>query len=125
MIPILDIFTGVVTGVKGILDKFIPDANLKVQAQAELDQMIHQSDMTQLLLDMKEADSESFFVKGWRPAVGWMGVAGLGFQTVIAPVLGMFGLRVPAIDTGTLTSLLVAMLGMGGLRSFDKYANKK
>ncbi len=124
MIPILDAIEGILGIGNSILGKFIPDATVKLQAQEEFAKLIHESDMTQLLLDMKEADSESFFVKGWRPAVGWMGVAGLAFATILQPMLISLGLKIPAIDTGTLTSLLVAMLGMGGLRSFDKYAKK-
>lgn len=78
------------------------------------------------LITLAEAQHRSVFVAGWRPGAGWLCVAGLGYAFVIRPILvdlanlldivmlpGSF-----AVDH--LTELLVALLGLGGLRSWDK-----
>jgi hypothetical protein len=72
-----------------------------------------------------EAASTSFFVAGWRPAVGWTCVAGLGYSFFGLPILSWgsvnFGWVIPpALDMGTLLTLLLGMLGLGGLRTKEK-----
>lgn len=74
------------------------------------------------------AVSPSLFRSGWRPAIGWVCVAVLFWQFLLAPLLfwmaGMLTGRpippIPAIDTGMLFNLILAMLGLGGLRTFEK-----
>ncbi|MDB5686374.1 MAG: hypothetical protein JWR77_963 [Rhizorhabdus sp.] len=66
------------------------------------------------------------FATGWRPFAGWMCAAGLGFQFVIAPLLGWGGAMaghpeaMPALDLSSLLTMLSAMLGLGGLRTVEK-----
>lgn len=80
-----------------------------------------------------EAQHASVFVAGWRPAVGWIAAAGLGFNFILQPLLvwgwSLLQARgfVPAgsappdaLDISDLIMLLMGMLGMGGLRTYEK-----
>jgi hypothetical protein len=63
------------------------------------------------------------FVAGWRPAVGWVGVAALAYQFIVYPVLlwlPWVHTPPPPLDSTMLYSLVTGMLGIAGLRSFDK-----
>ena len=80
----------------------------------------------QLDINKEEAASTSVFVSGWRPFLGW--ACGIAFVTVtalfpiLAAFLGLFGitLTIPHLDITAMVSLLTGMLGLGGLRSYDK-----
>jgi hypothetical protein len=80
-----------------------------------------------------EAAHPSVWVSGWRPGVGWVGVAGLAYQFILYPLLVWAwslgqswgyveaGLQPPPLlDTDALIVLLSAVLGVAGLRSYDK-----
>lgn len=129
---------GVVDKAMGMIDKLIPDRNLAAQVKAQLDTLRltqeHEAEMAevQLLLgqiqvNTEEAKSSSLFVAGWRPFIGWTCGAGVAYAYVLHPmalfVAFMFDVdvsRMPALDIGTLLSLVMAMLGVAGLRSLDK-----
>ena len=98
--------------------------------QARIDQ---KTDLAQIEVNQVEAASASAFVSGWRPAVGWVGVAGLGYQFLGYPLmqwLWAFGQGVdlipkdlpspPDLQTDQLMVLLSGLLGFGGMRSFEK-----
>lgn len=73
-----------------------------------------------------EAGSASFFVAGWRPAVGWCGVLGLIYSVLLQPMLAWYStmLRItapPMIDSGALITLLGVILGIGSMRSYEKF----
>lgn len=87
----------------------------------------------QVELNKIEAGSDSLYKSGWRPAVGWVCVAGLAFTFVVKPLLPWlvqvagipFGYvsalpPMPEIPMGDLTILLAGMLGLGGFRTFEK-----
>jgi hypothetical protein len=83
--------------------------------------------LAQLDVDKADASSGSNFRGGWRPAAGWVCVAALAFDNLIAPclpwwlqVLGIDAPPMPKLDTSQTTGLLCALLGLGGLRSIDK-----
>ena len=98
--------------------------------QSRIDQT---TDLAQIEVNKVEAASASVFVSGWRPAVGWVGVAGLGYQFLGYPLLQWlwtFGQGVdlipkglaspPNLQTDQLMVLLSGLLGFGGMRSFEK-----
>jgi hypothetical protein len=98
--------------------------------QSKIDQA---TDLAQIQVNQVEAASASAFVSGWRPAVGWVGVAGLGYQFLGYPLmqwLWAFGQGVdlipkdlpspPDLQTDQLMVLLSGLLGFGGMRSFEK-----
>ena len=81
----------------------------------------------QLAVNAAEASSGSAYAAGWRPTVGYVCVAGLAYTFLAQPLLPWFaavaGVQVPPLpqlDTNVLMTLLLGMLGIGGLRSVEK-----
>jgi len=72
-------------------------------------------------LSIIEAGHRSLFVAGWRPAVGWICAIGIGFAFIGNPLLQRFvGGGVIAVPLDMILELVLAMLGMGALRTFEK-----
>ena len=114
-----------------LIDKLFPDpaqkaaANyelLKLHQQGELALLAQQVDLakTQTDTNTEEAKSSNWWVAGWRPYIGWVCGTGLGYQLLVYPILVGFVPSVVPLDTGTLLTLLLGMLGLGGMRSFEK-----
>jgi len=118
-----------------ILEKVIPDPSAKAAAQLELLQLQQAGEFRQIEADLQvllaqtevnkvEAAQDSFR-GGWRPAVGWVCVAGMGYtylgQPLIAWASAINGWAAPpTIDTFDLLIMLGGMLGFGGMRSFER-----
>jgi len=131
MIPILEI------GAK-LLDKFFPDPEKKAAAELELYklhqagafkeiELAHQEVLAQVAVNAEEAKSASTFVSGWRPFVGWVGGLGLLYVAMLEPICRFVAVvyfkydgPFPAIDTTISLQVLLGMLGLGGMRSFEK-----
>jgi len=109
-----------------VLNKFIPDPELKAKAEAELRTTLLEWDKGQLEINKVEAAHSSIFVSGWRPFIGWTCGAAVAYQFVIVPWLtwisGMIAIAIPPAPSldDMLWQLLFALLGMGGLRTFEK-----
>ena len=116
-----------IVGVAGkVLNKFVADKDLKVKLQHELKTAFHAANLAQIDLNNQEAAHQSMFVAGWRPFVGWTCGVALAYHFLIAPLLG-FMLVLYCIDTpmpefefSQLSTNLMGMLGLGGLRSYEK-----
>ena len=103
-----------------VINKFIPDPNAKISAEAALRESLQRWDGQQAAVNEAEAYNPNLFVSGWRPAIGWIGAAGLCYQYVLRPLLTATGYgNFPALD-GSLMELVMAMLGMAGLRTYEK-----
>ncbi len=121
-----------------IINKVIPDKAAAAAAISQLQQLEAQgaleTEKTQLAsitsaqsdVDKVEAANPSMFVAGWRPAVGWVCAAALGFQYIARPLIQWyFAIAhqvvpvLPGIDDN-LWQLMAGLLGMGALRSYDK-----
>ena len=80
----------------------------------------------QLDVNAKEASHRSVFVAGWRPAIGWCGALALFFAFILSPCIEWYakfsGMDIvpPAIETGPLLAIVTSMLGVAGMRSFEK-----
>jgi len=120
--------TDSVVGIAGkVLDKFIQDKDLKAKLQHEMDMQLHNANLAQIDVNKAEAASGSIFKGGWRPFVGWVcGVAMLYhflLQPIIVFTLSAAGITfdLPEFDMGSLMTILMGLLGLGGLRSFEKH----
>lgn len=112
-----------------VLDKIIPDAGARDAAKLELLKAQQSGELQVLLgqleINKEEAKSPGLFKGGWRPASGWTCVIGLAYTFLFHPLFtwlaNIKGWPLPpAIDIDTLLILLGSLLGIGGLRSFDK-----
>lgn len=110
--------------VTGILDKFIEDKDQKAQLAHDIATMSerHAQELAkgQLEINKAEAASGSLFKGGWRPAVGWICVLGFGVNFLVSPIAAGFGFVIPQADTSVMLPVLMGMLGLGGLRTFEK-----
>lgn len=114
---------------KDLISRFFPDKTeaarveaefLRLAAQGELQQVI-----AQLEINAKEAAHPSVFVAGWRPAFGWAGCAGFVYAVIVQPLLAwgaaIKGLPTPPeLNMDLLWVVITGMLGIGGLRTFEK-----
>ena len=117
--------------VTGLLDKFIPDADQKAKLAHEIATMSekhHQEALlAQLEINKAEAQSGSIFKGGWRPAVGWTCAIAFMYHFILKDLI-IFGCAIagvelpdmPDFDMGTLLTVLGGMLGIGGLRTYEK-----
>lgn len=130
--------TALLPTISGLLDKLIPDP--EARAKAQLDLMRLQQDGAFKELDMQlqvnlaqaeinkvEAASQNGFQAGWRPLAGYMCVAGMGYEFLLRPmlpwVLTVSGVDAPALPSldGVLFELMFGMLGLGAMRTADRW----
>jgi hypothetical protein len=109
----------VAAGIK-VLDKFVADPDAKIKAEAELRNALFALDAKQAEINTAEASNPNVFVSGWRPAIGWIGAGGLAYHFILRPIfVGLGWTSLPTLD-GMLFELIFAMLGFGGLRTYEK-----
>ena len=117
--------------VTGLLDKFIQDKDLKAKLAHDIATMAekhsHENALAQIEVNKIEAASPDFFKSSWRPFIGW--VCGVAFayhfvlQPIIIFVVALFGAQIPALpefDMASLMTVLGGLLGLGGLRTYEK-----
>lgn len=121
-----------------LLNKVLPDAEAKAKAQLELAKLAQdgefktldaqlQINLAQAKINEIEAASSNPMAATWRPAAGWVCVLGLGYEFLLRPLLpwmltvaGHPGApELPSLD-GVLMELVFAMLGIGGMRTFER-----
>lgn len=102
---------------------------LKMQQSGELAALAAETDIAkgQLAVNAAEAASGNAYASSWRPTVGYVCVAGLGYTFLLQPLLpwlaALLGATVPPLpplDTSVLMTLLLGMLGIGGMRTAEK-----
>lgn len=122
-----------------IINKVIPDPVAKAEAQLKILQMQQNGEFKQIDAEVQialgqveinkvEAASDSLFKSGWRPAVGWTCAAAFAAKFIGGPTLFVLAqfipemkpIVLPPIDMTEMLPLLLGMLGLGGLRSWDK-----
>jgi len=120
--PILGIAEGVMKG----LDELFTSDEEKAQATLKMTALLQQPHMLQAMANIEEAKHRSVFVAGWRPALGWVCATGLAYQFLILPFAGLINAyltlpaELPVIEAAELTTLVMALLGLGGLRTYEK-----
>ena len=112
--------------VSDILDKFVADKDLKLKLSHELEKEIISLNRAQIELNKVEASHENVFVAGWRPFIGWACGVALVYHFLIEPIIqyiliingSEFG--TPEFDFSQLSTIVMAMLGMSSLRTYEK-----
>lgn len=114
-----------------LIDRIFPDKNKQAEYRLKIVELEKEGNLAalnaevQLLLGQLEinkidAQSKSFFQYGWRPFIGWVGGASLVWNFIVYQTVLWFDGSAPALDVGPLMALVTALLGVGGMRSFDK-----
>jgi hypothetical protein len=106
-----------------LLDKFIPDADTKQNIAFELSTMAekHAQELavSQIAANTQQAAHKSMFVAGARPGTMWICNLGLLYNVLINPIMSVW-VDMPPIQTELLYPILGGLLGLGGMRSFEK-----
>ncbi len=122
----LNPFAGIAEGVMEGLDDLFTSDEEKAVANLKVQEVLQKPHVLQAMANIEEAKHKSVFVAGWRPAIGWVCAVGLGYQFLILPFAGLINAyyvlpaELPAIEAAELTTLVMALLGLGGLRSYEK-----
>ena len=125
---LLDTLIGPVTS---IIDKIVPDKDQAAKLAHEIatmsEKMANEQVLAQIEVNKAEAASGSLFKGGWRPAIGWICGLALFWSFILQPFLVFFLLvfgvdlpPLPEVGTADLMPILLGMLGLGGLRSYEK-----
>jgi len=106
------------------VDKIFTNDEERMQAQALLNKIAQKPAVLQAEINKIEAQHRSLFVAGWRPAIGWVCAIGLAFPFILNPLIEWAGGTGPKIPMDQLMELVVALLGLGTLRTFEKLAGR-
>lgn len=122
----------ILPAVTDVIGRFLPEdkqkkAEAERQIEASLLEHLAKIDVAQLGINKQEASHRSVFVAGWRPFIGWTCGIALAYNYVLQPIL-IFVLAqtghlvdLPAMDLNEIMPVLMGMLGLGGLRTFEKF----
>ena len=105
----------------------------RIQLELEGRRIDQAIDLAQTEVNKAEASNQNLFVAGWRPAIGWVGAAAMAYQFLLYPLLVWAWVWLqaeqivpkevkppPMLDTEALWVILSGMLGIAGMRSFEK-----
>jgi len=118
-----EMITALIPAVSGILDKFVPDADTKNKLAHDLATMAekHAQELALAQIEVLKADAKgNWFQASWRPLIGWICGLSLGINYMVSPIAAGFGVAIPQADMSVMMPLMFGMLGIGGMRSFDK-----
>jgi len=127
----MSLITSLIGPVTGLLDKFVEDKDQKAKLAHEIatmsDTHAQQALLAQLEINKAEASSGSLFKGGWRPFIGWICGVALLYHFILSPliifIVVLTGAKIPPLpefDMGSLMTVLLGMLGIGGLRTYEK-----
>lgn len=106
-----------------LLDKFIPDADTKQKLAFELSTMAekHAQELALAQIEVLKADAKgNWFQASWRPLIGWICGLSLGINYMVSPIAAGFDVNIPQADMSVMMPLMFGMLGISGMRSYDK-----
>ena len=128
MIPLI---TTLLPSVMDVAGRFLPeDKQKRAEAEREIEAKLTESlaniDLANLKINEADAKSGNWFQSGWRPFIGWSCGFSLAYSYALQPIL-TFGLAqagylidLPAVNLGEMMPVLMGLLGLGGLRTFEK-----
>tara|TARA_R110000868_G_scaffold248486_1_gene505004 strand:- start:220 stop:627 length:408 start_codon:yes stop_codon:yes gene_type:complete len=113
-----------------IISRIFPDPAQAAQAKLELMKLQQSGDLATMTaqtdINKEEAKSSNIFVSGWRPFVGWICGSAFALHFLLLPVANFVMVAtggkevVLAFDMQTLMTVLMGLLGLGGMRTFEK-----
>lgn len=114
---------------KDLIGRFFPDKTEAARVEAEFLRMAAQGELQQVIaqleINAREAQHPSIWVAGWRPFFGWAGGFGFVYATIVQPLLAWWAAvegwpAPPELNLDLLWVVVTGMLGIGGLRTFEK-----
>jgi len=122
----MQLLGSLVAPVTGLLDKFIEDKDQKAALAHEIATMAerHGHEIALAQIEVLKADAKgNWFQSSWRPLIGWICGLSLGINYMVSPIAAGFGIVIPQADMSVMMPLLFGMLGIAGMRSYDKKQN--
>lgn len=126
-------FDGIIKGVGGIIDDLHTSDEEKLKASLQEKTIEAELIKGQLEVNKVEARHRSLLVAGWRPALGWCGALAIGYKFLLYPLIvwawvffqgqGWVPVELsppPSVEAGELYPIIMGILGLGGMRSFEK-----
>ena len=117
----------VIEGVGKVAEHFVTTDKERMALELESRKIDQQNDMAQIDVNKMEAQSASLFVSGWRPFVGWVCGFALLYVAILDPiarfvaeVIYTYAGKFPEIDTTITMQVLFGLLGLGGMRTYEK-----
>ena len=114
---------------EAITGKAIEDPAKKAEIELKLKELEQAINLGQIEVNKAEANNANWFVAGWRPAIGWVGAFAIAYTYILSPLidwacaLADLHIATPRPDMGMLFNLILAMLGFGGMRTYEKIKN--
>lgn len=107
-----------------LLSKFIEDKDQKNKLAHEIATMAekHGQQIALQQIEVLKADAKgNWFQSSWRPLIGWICGLSMGINYMVSPIMAGFGVTIPQADMSVMMPLMFGMLGISGMRSYDKY----
>ncbi|HAK92466.1 3TM-type holin [Massilia timonae] len=129
--------TALIPVLGNVFDRLFPDPAAAADAKVKVMEMAQRGELAHLDADLKmatgqmevnkaEAQHQSIFVAGWRPAIGWVCAAAFAFKFVVGPTAAVLmavaghPITLPEFDFSEMSTILLGMLGLGTLRTVEK-----
>lgn len=114
-----------IEAIGNVFDKLFTSDEERAQAEFVMEKLKQKPSELQIELNKIEAQHRSVFVAGWRPFIGWVCGVGLAFTFIINPILQWgTGEPGPTLPMDVMTELVLALLGLGALRTAEKFGGK-
>jgi len=119
-------FGAVADLLKDSMDKIWPDQEKRIQAEIKIRELDNQLAQGQMAINQVEAASNNLFVSGWRPFIGWVCGVAFAYHFILQPLMVFIAAcsgddcTPPKFDMDQLSTVLMGMLGLGGLRTIEK-----
>lgn len=114
---------------KDLIGRFFPNEEERRKAEADFLKYAMEGELKQVIaqleINAREATHPSIFVAGWRPFFGWAGGVGFVYSVIGQPLLTWYSTIhsfpvPPELNIDLLWVVITGMLGIGGLRTFEK-----
>ena len=122
----LSSLTALIGPITNLLDQFVEDKDKKNELAHQIATMAdkhHQEIMLAQIAVNREEAKGNWFQSSWRPATAWVCVAGFAVNFLISPLAAPFGIEVPQADTTVMLPVLTGLLGLAGVRSYERVKN--
>jgi hypothetical protein len=137
MVGLVNVDVGQAVGsLFGLIDSLFTTDEERANAKLKVLELHSKGDLAQLAVNTAEAASESLFVSGWRPFIGWVCGAAFAYSFLIQPFFAFVSWAtfaysgeelplstLPVLDLAMMMPVLMGMLGLGGLRTFEKHSS--